>query len=334
LPDVNGAILLDMDIGTSVQAYNAGLSDIAGLSKTDSYFIVGNGTNWVTESGSTVRTSLGLGTGNSPQFTAVNIGNASDTTLARASAGNLTVEGKALYRVDGTDVAVADGGTGASTAADAATNLGLGAADTPTFAGIQMGDFEVFDDSGAFTIEDDGTPVFVISADGYIDVSVLTANAGLVTKNGSTSAGFVDLYEDSDNGENRVRLIGPASTADVTVTLPARTGTLAMEWPQVNKTATGNIDAAEAHSHITTDGAVSNMDLTLPSAVVGMKYRVVRSAAISLRLLPYTSQNFLGQNTSVAFSFDATGTCVTVECYATGVWTVTSQFGTYSWEPY
>jgi hypothetical protein len=59
-------------------------------------------------------TNLGLGTGNSPQFTAVNIGDATDTTLARSSAGNLSVEGNLLYRAGGTDVPVADGGTGVS----------------------------------------------------------------------------------------------------------------------------------------------------------------------------------------------------------------------------
>lgn len=53
---------LGLAIGTNVQAYNAGLADIAGLAKTDSNFIVGNGTNWVAESGATARTSLGLGT--------------------------------------------------------------------------------------------------------------------------------------------------------------------------------------------------------------------------------------------------------------------------------
>ena len=36
----------------------------------------------------------------------------------------------------------------------------------------------------------------------------------------------LDLHEDTDNGANRVRLSGPASTADVTVTLPAATTTL------------------------------------------------------------------------------------------------------------
>ena len=51
-------------------------------------------------------------------------------------------------------------------------------------------------------------------------------NTGISLKNASTSAGYADFYEDSDNGTNRVRLIGPASTADVTVTLPAASDTL------------------------------------------------------------------------------------------------------------
>ena len=38
-------------------------------------------------------TSLGLGTGDSPQFAGVNVGNASDTTITRSSAGVIAVEG-------------------------------------------------------------------------------------------------------------------------------------------------------------------------------------------------------------------------------------------------
>jgi hypothetical protein len=53
-----------------------------------------------------------------------------------------------------------------------------------------------------------------------------TINAGMDIKNGATSAGFVKFFEDSDNGSNAVTLIGPASTADVTLTLPAATDTL------------------------------------------------------------------------------------------------------------
>jgi hypothetical protein len=54
------------------------------------------------------------------------------------------------------------------------------------------------------------------------------ANAGVQLKNGATSAGFLEFFEDSDNGTNKATLIGPASTADVTITLPAATGTVAL----------------------------------------------------------------------------------------------------------
>jgi len=50
------------------------------------------------------------------------------------------------------------------------------------------------------------------------------ANAGVQLKNGATSAGFLEFFEDSDNGANKVTLIGPAATADITLTLPSGTG--------------------------------------------------------------------------------------------------------------
>jgi hypothetical protein len=74
-----------------------------------------------------------------PQFAGLNIGHATDTTVTRASAGDIAVEGNIVYRAGGTDVPVADGGTGASTAAAAATNLGLGTGDSPQFTAINLG---------------------------------------------------------------------------------------------------------------------------------------------------------------------------------------------------
>ena len=44
----------------------------------------------------------------------IELGHASDTTIARSGSGDITIEGNAVYRAGGTDVAVADGGTGAS----------------------------------------------------------------------------------------------------------------------------------------------------------------------------------------------------------------------------
>ena len=73
----------------------------------------------------TISIPQSLGTSSNPQFATIELGHASDTTLARASAGNLTVEGNAIYRAGGTDIAVADGGTAASTSLAACKNLGV-----------------------------------------------------------------------------------------------------------------------------------------------------------------------------------------------------------------
>jgi hypothetical protein len=95
----------------------------------DSEFIVGNGsTDPVAESGATLRTSVGVGTGDSPQFTGIELGHASDTTIARSGSGAITVEGNQVYLAGGTDVPVADGGTGASSLTDGGVLLGSGTA--------------------------------------------------------------------------------------------------------------------------------------------------------------------------------------------------------------
>ena len=91
LSDLSGAA-----IGTNLQAWDANLDQIAALAVTDSNIIVGNGSAWVAESGATARTSLGVGTGDSPQFTAVELGHATDTTIARVSAGLISVEGNTV----------------------------------------------------------------------------------------------------------------------------------------------------------------------------------------------------------------------------------------------
>jgi hypothetical protein len=48
------------------------------------------------------RDSLGLDTDDSPQFTAIELGHASDTTLARKEAGQLNIEGKQALTEDNT----------------------------------------------------------------------------------------------------------------------------------------------------------------------------------------------------------------------------------------
>ena len=72
---IGAAQALGLEIGVDVQAYDAELQALSGLTPTDSNFIVGNGTTFVTESGSTVRNSLGLGTSDSVEFNTIQTAN-------------------------------------------------------------------------------------------------------------------------------------------------------------------------------------------------------------------------------------------------------------------
>jgi len=135
-PDGGGTWVTWSDPGSSTDAELAAIAGLTSAANKLPYF-TGSGTAALadfTAAGRAIvddadaaaqRTTLGVGTADSPQFTAVNVGHASDTTIGRTSAGIANVEGKDIYLVGGTDVAVTDGGTGSSTASAARTALGL-----------------------------------------------------------------------------------------------------------------------------------------------------------------------------------------------------------------
>jgi hypothetical protein len=70
-------------------------------SKHDGTIAVANGGTGST-SAAAAATALGVGTGDSPQFTALNVGAATDTTVARVGAGVISVEGDTVATIANT----------------------------------------------------------------------------------------------------------------------------------------------------------------------------------------------------------------------------------------
>ncbi len=120
----NSAQRTTLGLGTIATQAAANVSSTGGsITGITDLAVADGGTGSSTAAGAA--TNLGLGTADSPQFAGINVGHSSDTTITRASSGDIAVEGNTVYRAGGTDVAVADGGTGAGDASGARTNLGL-----------------------------------------------------------------------------------------------------------------------------------------------------------------------------------------------------------------
>ena len=139
-------------------------------------------------------------------------------------------------------------------------------------------------------------------------------NAGLQLKNGATSAGFLEFFEDSDNGTNKVTLIGPASTADITLTLPSSDG----DDGQVLTT-----DGNGVLSFATVGGAYNSwlVKTSAYTALVGDQIIVNSSSAVTITLPASASAGntvvvkatgggtvTLGRNSQKINSQDADGT--------------------------
>ena len=177
LPNATGTVLLTDGSGASLTSLNASqlssgtvpnarldaqLQDVAGLAVTNGGFIVGDGSNFVLETGATARTSLGLG------------------SIATQASDNVSITGGSVSGI--TDLAIADGGTGASSASAARTNLGLGTAAVAA-TGISNGNVPVFTSGVA---DDDFLRVNGTSIEGR-SASEVASDIGAATTDDATA---------------------------------------------------------------------------------------------------------------------------------------------------
>ncbi len=166
------------------------LSVGSGVASTFSGSVTGTGT-WDLSAA-----TVTLGTITTLPVTTIELGHASDTTLARSGAGAITVEGTAVL-LSGGALGTPASGTVTNLTGTASINInGTVGATTPG--------------TGAFT---------TLSAS-----SLLSANANLTVANGATTAGVLKLMEDSDAGANFATFQVPALAANTVYTLPADDG--------------------------------------------------------------------------------------------------------------
>jgi hypothetical protein len=156
----DATILKSAAIGVSVQAYDAQLADVAGLTPTDNGVIIGNGTNFVVESGATLKTSLGLTIGTDVQ--------GYDAQLADIA--GLTPTDNAVIIGNGTNFVVESGAT-------LKTSLGL-----TIGTDVQAYDSNLTSFVNTFTLPTtDGTANQVLQTNGSGTLSFATPSGGVTT---------------------------------------------------------------------------------------------------------------------------------------------------------
>ena len=207
---------------------------------SDGEMIVGDGSgDPVAESGATLRTSIGVGTGDSPQFTGIEVGHANDTTLTKASSGDIAIEGNIVYRAGGTDVPVSDGGTGASSLTDNAVLTGTGSS-AITAEGNLSFNGSTLAVTGAATVSTTLGVTGASTLDGVTvtdnTISSNASNANLeISANGSGKVSISGLLWPTSDGSN-----GQALVTDGAGTLSF--GTVSGASPSDDTTAVAKAD--------------------------------------------------------------------------------------------
>ena len=131
----------------------------------------------------------------------------------------------------------------------------------------------------------------------------------------ATTAGKIEFLEGTDNGTNKATLIGPASTADVTITLPAATDTLvgkATTDTFTNKSGSNSQwTNDEAYIKADTSDILTNKSISLTTNTVTGTLVEFNTAVSDATLVSTTGIETLTNKTLTSPTFSGTATSFT-----------------------
>lgn len=307
--------LLGVRPGADVQGYSAALGAIAGLTPIDGNVIVGDGSTWVAESGATARASLGLG------------------TMATQAADAVAITGGVISGI--ADLAVADGGTGASDAAGARANLGLAIG-----ADVQAHSANL--DTWAGVLPSANGQSLVSAADYAAMRGLLDLEPGTDVQAYSSRLGAIAALTPTDGnlivGNGTTWVTQSGETARTTLGL----GTMATQGAGAVAITGGTIDGTVIGATAPSTGSFTTLtsgELAIPSDTKGLaldaagtttlygngSYLVTNRGMIN----PGTLVEVAGKNKTQVYGHDGTYPYLVYQPYVWGgtSWTATNGFG-------
>ena len=131
----------------------------------------------------------------------------------------------------------------------------------------------------------------------------------------SDSAGSIIFKEDTDNGTNSATLVGPASTADVTITLPAETGTVLTTASSIANSNLANSSLTIGSTGIALGGSATTFtglaSITSTAVVTNDSGFRIRNNSDNTKIGAFSSASITaGQTRTLTFP-DADGTIAT-----------------------
>ena len=158
------------------------------------------------------------------------------------------------------------------------------------------------------------TDATLVSTTGTETLTNKSLTAPILTGS-SSSAGSIIFKEDTDNGTNSATLKGPASTADVTITLPAETGTVLTTASSIANSNLANSSLTIGNTGVALGGSATTFtglaSITSTAVVTNDSGFRIRNNSDNTKIGAFSSASITGGQTRTLTFPDADGTIAT-----------------------